>query len=231
MSAPARPLAVHDLGLTGYEPVLRLQRGLQLQRRERGGQDILLLTEHRPVLTLGRGHPEPALRVPSEEIARLGIAVVPTERGGDITYHGPGQLVAYGIVDLREWGIGAVDYVSGLERAVIAVAAEWGVAAERDGRGRGAWVAGRKIASIGVNVRRGVTMHGVALNVSPELGPFDLIDPCGMPGVEVTSLALAHGRPIEPAAVREAFIRAFAAVFGCQPQVQPAHALTGAATV
>lgn len=210
-----RTIVVHDLGLTDYREVLALQRRLQDERRDPGGEDILLLTEHRPVITLGRGHPEPSLRVPASRVAGLGIEIVPTERGGDITYHGPGQLVVYGIIDLREWGLGVIDYVAGLEEVAIRVAADVGVAATRRPDARGAWAGGRKLASIGVNVRRWVTMHGIAINVDPDLDHFALIDPCGMAGVEATSLAAESGRVQDLAAVCESLIAHFGGVFSC----------------
>lgn len=121
MTADNRQIKVYDLGSTNYPEVHGLQKGLQATRGEGKGEDTLLLTEHRPVITLGRSHLEPSLKVGIDAVTHYGIEILPTERGGDITYHGPGQLVAYGIIHLREWEVGALDYVTGLEETVIGV--------------------------------------------------------------------------------------------------------------
>lgn len=208
-------MRVYDLGTTEYADVLALQRRLQTARREAGGADALLLTEHRPVFTLGRSHPEPDLRVGAEAVRHAGVGIVQTERGGDITYHGPGQLVAYGIIDLRAWGIGVLDYLNGLEDALIGTLADWGLQGDRSARGRGVWVGDCKIASVGLNVRRGVTMHGAALNSDPHMAHFDLINACGMPDVRMTSIAAEVGGTVELARVGASFVSHFRRVFGC----------------
>lgn len=202
------------LGRTAYLPVLRLQRSLQERRAADAVSDTLLLTEHDPVLTLGRAHPEPDLRVPLSTIERAGLEVVPTERGGDITFHGPGQLVAYAVLDLRRLGFGAVDHVRNLEETAIRALAGLGVAGERTVGARGVWVGGRKIASVGVNVRRWVSMHGIALNVDVDMDWFDLINPCGLEGVEMTSVSRELGRSVPVSSVAPPFLAAFAAVYG-----------------
>jgi lipoate-protein ligase B len=216
-----RSVAVYTLGTTTYAEVHRLQQRLQTARRAGSGVDTLLLTEHRPVLTLGRSHPEPNLRVSAEVVRQYGIEIVSTERGGDITYHGPGQLVAYGVIALRGWGIGVTEYVRGLEETVIGVLADWGLRGERSDRGRGAWVDGRKVASLGLNVRGWVTMHGIALNVDTDLGHFELINPCGMGDVEMTTMAAEVGRQVSLEEVQEAFVFHFKRVFECSARVQP----------
>lgn len=213
--AETRSIKVYQLGTTGYRETHALQQRLQLQRREGGGEDSLLLTEHRPVITLGRGHPEPDLRVGADVVATYGIDIVPTERGGDITYHGPGQLVAYGIIDLKGWNLSVLDYVTGLEETVIRVLADWGVHGERVASARGVWVGGRKIASVGINVRRWVTMHGIALNVEPDMSHFDLINPCGMEDVEMTSLSHEMGKQVSISDVAEYFTFHFGSTFDC----------------
>lgn len=222
--AGGRVVHVYNLGVTGYSDVLELQRRLQSTRRDPGGADALLLTEHRPVFTLGRGHPEPDLTVDAAVVRATGIEIVPTERGGDITYHGPGQLVAYGIIDLRGWGMGVIDYLSGLEAALIGTLAEFGVHGERSPHGRGVWVGERKIASVGLNVRRGVTMHGLALNMAPEMAHFALINACGMPDVRMTSMATEAGGAVDGGVVREEFVAQFGRVFNCWT---PAGAIAG----
>lgn len=216
-----RSVAVYHLGTTSYGEVHRLQQRLQAARRAGSGVDTLLLTEHRPVFTLGRSHPAPNLRVPEETVRQYGIDIVPTERGGDITYHGPGQLVAYGIIALRGWNLGVTEYVAGLEETVIGVLADWGLRGERSDRGRGVWVEGRKIASLGLNVRGWVTMHGIALNVDPDLGHFELINPCGMSDVEMTTMAAEVGRQVAMDEVVEAFVFHFGRVFECRAKLQP----------
>ncbi len=218
MSGDERSVSVYQLGTTSYGDVHRLQRRLQAQRREHAGVDTLILTEHRPVLTLGRGHPKPDLRVEENVVRNYGIEIHQTERGGDITYHGPGQLVAYGIIDLKHWHLPVLDYVNGLEETVIAVLADWGVTGERKAKARGVWVDGRKIASLGLNVRRFVTMHGIALNIDPDMSHFDLINPCGMADVEMTSLSAEMNKQVAMDDVIESFIFHFGRVFSCKTQ-------------
>ncbi len=219
MTNEDRVIHVYELGTTNYGDVHRLQRRLQAQRREAAGVDSLLLTEHRPVLTLGRSHPVPDLRVPLATVQNYGIELHQTERGGDITYHGPGQLVAYGIIDLKGWDLGVIDYVEGLEETVIDVLADWGLRAGRKDGARGVWVGQRKIASLGLNVRRWVTMHGIALNVDPDMSHFDLINPCGMADVEMTSLAAEMGKQVPMPEVSEAFVFHFSRVFSCRSEM------------
>jgi len=225
----SRQVAVYDLGTTSYQEVHRLQQRLQAQRREGAGADTLLLTEHRPVFTLGRSHPDPNLRVGEDLVRQYGIDIVQTERGGDITYHGPGQLVAYGIIGLKDWGIGVLDYLTGLEDTVIGVLTDWGLLGERSAAGRGIWVGEGKIASVGLKVRRWVTMHGIALNIDPDMGHFELINPCGMADVEMTSMAAEAGKQVPFAEVLEAFVFHFARVFDCDatPVAVPGKERTG----
>ncbi len=211
-----RSITAFDLGTTTYEEVHRLQQRLQGQRREGAGADTLLLTEHRPVFTLGRSHPVADLRVDEATVRQYGIEIVQTERGGDITYHGPGQLVAYGIIDLKTWEIGVLDYVSGLEETAIGVLADWGVRGSRSEVGRGVWVEDRKIASIGLNVRRWITMHGIALNVDPDMSHWEMINACGMRDAEMTSMAAEVGKQVSLEEVTEAFVFHFARVFECR---------------
>ena len=219
LEASNRSVAVYDLGTSSYGEVHRLQQRLQGQRREGAGQDTLLLTEHRPVFTLGRSHPEPNLRVPEDTVRQWGIEIVHTERGGDITYHGPGQLVAYGIIDLKGWNLGVLDYVKGLEETAIGVLADWGLRGVRNEAGRGVWVEDRKIASIGLNVRRWVTMHGIALNIDPDMSHWELINACGMRDLEVTSMATEVGRQVAFPEVLEAFRFHFGRVFECEARM------------
>lgn len=178
-----KPVEILDRGLVPYREGLELQRSLARDRIEgRLDHDVLVLLEHPPVVTLGRGsHPENVLE--SE-----GIDVVEVERGGDVTYHGPGQLVGYPIFDLKGFKQDLHWYLRTLEQALIEGLALLEIPAGRNPGYTGVWTKGRKIASIGVHVKQWVTWHGFALNVTTDLGAFDRIVPCGIPGVEMTSV-------------------------------------------
>lgn len=226
----ARQVTVRNLGLTAYERVHALQRRLQALRAEGRAPDTLLVTEHEPVFTLGRNHPEAGFRPDAAQGGAGGIGFVQTERGGNITYHGPGQLVVYGIIGLREWDIRPLDYVHGLEEVVIGVMADLGLQGERSPLGRGVWAGSAKVASVGINVRRGVSMHGIAVNVATDLGPFDLINPCGMADVRMTSLAALVGRQVAMNRAEESFLEHFRRVLACETATGPlpAHVDRGA---
>lgn len=200
--------------MTAYEPVLRLQTELVAARRAGDlGNDVLLVLEHAPVFTLGRRGGRENLTVSAAALDRRGIEVLQAERGGNITYHGPGQVVAYPIFDLAARRLGVDAFVTGLEEVMLRTARQWGVTAGRDARNRGVWVAARKLGSVGIAVRRGVSFHGLALNAVVDLEPFGWINPCGLKGVQVTSLAREAGRPVTTAAVRGALKTHFEAVF------------------
>lgn len=202
-----------DVGRLGYAPALKMQERLVEARAAGTVPDTLLLVEHDPVFTLGRrGRPENILASP-EERARLGVDVCRTGRGGDVTYHGPGQLVGYPILRLDAWRQGAVWYVGRIEAMLLAVLARFGVRATTDPANRGVWVGDRKIAAIGVRITRQVTMHGFALNVSTDLEYFRHIIPCGIAGKGVTSLHLL-APDVSMGAVKEEVVRQFAQVFG-----------------
>jgi lipoate-protein ligase B len=212
---PATALAV-DLGRTAYREALALQRRLHAVRCAGRVDDLLVLTEHEPVLTLGRRADSRHVRVPPLVLAARGIEVVPTERGGDVTYHGPGQLVAYPILDLRRRGCDVRRYVWELEQSAIQFLRRYGVQAARRPGTPGVWVGERKIASVGVYVSRWVTMHGVALNLAPALEDFDLIHPCGLIGVHMTSVAQMTGSAPEMKLAVRQFDEDFASVFGLE---------------
>jgi lipoyl(octanoyl) transferase len=219
----SRTLSVSDLGTMSYGDALSLQRRLAEDRLAgRLTTDLLLMVEHPPVVTLGRGTRETSLPLDPEALRRRGIEVFEVERGGDVTYHGPGQLVGYPIFDLREHREDLHWYLRQLEEALIRALAIFGIPAERNPGYTGVWTRGRKIASIGVHVKQWVTWHGFALNVTAELSPFDLIIPCGIPGVVMTSVAREldtqtprrqDGQEPLGTAVREAVIRSFVRVF------------------
>lgn len=207
-------LTVERLGTVAYEPTWELQDELAQQRRERRIGDRLLLLEHFPVYTIGRGGDDSNLIATPERLRQLGATFVRIDRGGDITFHGPGQLVAYPIVELRD-PLDLRRYVRTLEAAIIATAARFEVEADRIDGLTGVWVGGtRKLAAIGVRVRRGVTTHGLALNVNTELGWFAEMVPCGIPDKEVTSLERELGHRLEMEAVEEALAEELARYFG-----------------
>jgi lipoyl(octanoyl) transferase len=194
-------LTVERLGSVAYQPTWELQDELADQRRARRIGDRLLLVEHFPVYTIGRGGDEANLLATPERLREIGAEFVRVDRGGDITFHGPGQLVAYPIVELRD-PLDLRRYVRSLEEAIIATAAAFEVPAHRLDGLTGVWVEGnRKLAAIGVRVRRGVTTHGLALNVNTDLRWFAEMVPCGIADKEITSLAHELGHPVEMGAV------------------------------
>lgn len=173
-----------------YRQAWDLQQEIVAARNDgRLNSDILLLLEHPGVFTMGRKGGLGNLMVPEAFLQQKGIEVVQIERGGDITYHGPGQMVGYPIVHLRHRKLSVVDYVSKLEEVMIRTAGHFGVKAHTDQRNRGVWVGNRKLGSIGIAVRRWITFHGFALNVNTDLTPFGWVNPCGLEGIGVTSLA------------------------------------------
>ncbi len=211
-------LELLDLGRRSYLEVLDLQR--DLCRRKMIGEvehDLLLLVEHEPVITLGRGVRPASLPIPPAALERRGVGVVEVERGGDVTYHGPGQIVGYPIIDLRRHREDLHWYLRQLEATLITALGDLGVSAERNPGLTGVWTAGRKIASLGIHVKQWVTFHGFALNVTTDLSYFDLIVPCGIQGVVMTSVARETGRADEAALRQEsrrAVVEAFTSTFG-----------------
>ena len=183
-------IRLRDLGRRQYGEVLELQREL-CRARVAGDltEDVLLLVEHEPVVTLGRGTRASSLPLAPEELKHRGVPVVEVERGGDVTYHGPGQLVGYPILDLREHRQDLHWYLRTLEDVLIMAMDRMGIEASRNPGLTGVWTAGRKLASIGIHVKQWVTLHGFALNVSTDLAGFDLIVPCGIDRVVMTSVA------------------------------------------
>lgn len=175
--------------------------------------DFMILLEHPPVFTLGRNAGLDNLKVSEGFLASQDIPLVRVERGGDITYHGPGQLVGYPIVDLTGAGLSVADYVQGLEEVMIQTVAEWGIRAKRSPANRGIWSDDRKLGSIGVAVRRGISFHGFALNVDTDLKPFEWINPCGLPQFGVTSMAKEISADISMPQVRRAIRKYMRAVF------------------
>ncbi len=218
----------YEWGLLDYREAWAVQVKLVAARHEgRLDRDLLLLLEHPPVYTLGRRGRRDSLNVPEGFLEDRGIPVVQVERGGDITYHGPGQLIGYPILNLRRLGLGVVTLVERLEALMLQVAADWGVSAQRNPRNRGVWVGPKKLGSIGLAVRHQISYHGFALNVNNDLSPFEWIHPCGLHGVRMTSLAAERGSPLPMDEVRQAVRHHFEALFGVQLTTRPPSDLAG----
>jgi lipoyl(octanoyl) transferase len=222
-------LVVQDLGRRAYAEVLELQRSLCRQRMAGEiTEDILLLVEHEPVVTLGRGTTPGSLPLGAAALERRGIEVFEVERGGDVTFHGPGQLVGYPILDLRHHREDLHWYLRRLETMLVEALDTMGVSAGPIPGLTGVWTGGRKIASIGIHVKQWVTFHGFALNVSTDLDYFDLIVPCGIQGVTMTSVAAELGRSDWSALwaeTRRAVIQASGWAFDLEPvEMSPAVA-------
>lgn len=201
-------------GLTDYGEALDLQRVLAKARiRGELADDALILLEHPRVITLGRGGSTSNVTASQETLVQRGIQVVPVERGGDVTYHGPGQLVGYPILDLARHKQDLHWYLRSLEEVLIRALAIYGIGGTRLPGFTGVWVRGRKIASIGVHVTHWVTFHGFALNVSTELSDFDLIVPCGIEAVQMTSMVEEMERSCSVAEVADQVAHSFASVF------------------
>jgi len=209
-----RKCEVRELGRIGYGEALDLQGRLARARKEGRVPDQLLLVEHPHTITMGRnGHMDNVL-ASNEILGRAGIAFHPTDRGGDVTYHGPGQVVGYPIIDLREWHRDVVGYVRALEQVIIDALGGFGIEAGRIPKLTGVWVDGRKIAAIGVHISRWVTTHGFALNVATDLAYFQYIVPCGLTK-PVTSMAQL-GCAATPAEVSRSLAGHFGRVFDCE---------------
>ena len=206
---------VRRLGRVPYADALALQKQLVEERRDGRIGDVLLLVEHPHVLTLGvrgdggRSH----ILAPPDVLDARGVELHETGRGGDITYHGPGQIVGYPIIDLKPDRCDVHRYVRDLEEVLIRVAADYGLRGERVAGLTGVWVGGEKVAAIGVRIARWVTSHGFALNVTTDLDYFNLIVPCGIADRGVTSLSKLLGRPVDRTEVEDRLIQRFSEVF------------------
>jgi len=199
-------LIIRHLGLCDYEPVWRDMQAFT-QRRDAGTADELWLVEHHPVYTFGLNAKPEHLHDPGD------IPVVRCDRGGQVTYHGPGQVVVYCLIDLRRLGLGVKTFVQKLEQSIIDLLADYGVTAERQDGAPGVYVQGAKIAALGLRITRGASYHGIALNVDMNLEPFARINPCGYPGMAVTQLAaLASG--IDRVVIAEQLLQALAGNLG-----------------
>lgn len=209
-------LAVRNLGTVDYQSALDLQRDLVEQRKRGEIPDQLLLLEHPHVITLGAKSRSDRSNVLASDaaLAEQGIALFETGRGGDVTYHGPGQLVGYPIIDLKPDRCDVHRYVRDLEEALIRAVADFGIAARRIEGLTGIWTEDDKLAAIGVRISRWVTSHGFALNVATDLSRFELIVPCGIADKGVTSMEALLGHPVAMDEVREAVALRFVEIFG-----------------
>jgi lipoate-protein ligase B len=187
---------VIDLGLMDYKKAWDLQHDLWSRRVKGDLPDLLLFLEHPHVITLGRRGNRTHLIAPSEVLEEMGIPIFHVERGGDVTYHGPGQLVVYPILDLKGYGYRLIRYIDQLEEVILRVLKDFGMEGRRDSLNRGVWVNGDKIASIGVTIKRWVSFHGFSLNYETDLKYFDLIHPCGLVGKKMTSMAEILGEKV-----------------------------------
>ncbi len=201
-------LEVTDLGLVPYDEASRLQEA-RVEACLAGAPDALFLLEHPPVYTLGRAGDATHLG----RAAASGVPIVRSERGGQVTYHGPGQLVAYPVLDLGRQGRDVRAYVARLEKTIVRTLARWGIVGRCEPGRPGVWVGARKIASIGIAIRRWVAWHGLALNVGTDLDAFDLITPCGISGLAMTAVA-TEGGPGDVGAARAVLLEEFVAEFG-----------------
>jgi len=209
-----KQLAVVDLGRTSYKEAWDLQRQIFESRLRREIPDTLLLTEHDHVFTIGKTGDENHLLASERELSELGVEVLNVDRGGDVTYHGPGQVVGYPIIDLHAHYLDLHRYLRDIEEVIIQTLAEFQVRAHRDEGFTGVWVGNNKIAAIGVKVSRWITMHGFALNVNTDLTYFDRIIPCGIFHKGVTSLEQIVGETIPLPIVSDIILCKFAGVFG-----------------
>jgi lipoyl(octanoyl) transferase len=215
---PTTPLAVIRLPEVDYGEALQLQRELLEARLLGDRPDTLILLAHPPVVTVGRGSHAENMRLSEEELRGRGIALWETDRGGDVTYHGPNQVVGYVIFDLRDHGQDLHRFLRQIEGGVLRALGTFGVEGRRIPGLTGVWVGERKVCAIGIKVSRWISMHGFALNVDDDLSGFEAIVPCGIQDRGVTSLQGLLGREVERRQVEDALIAGFAAEFGITPR-------------
>ena len=220
--APKPPLACLELRTLGYDEAFREQVRRRDACIEHSGPECLMLVEHTPTLTIGRSGDRRDVLVDADALSKRGVTVVETNRGGEVTYHGPGQLVVYPILDLRRRGRDLHRYLRDLEAWLVALCQTYGVPAHADSPHTGVWVEDRKIASIGIAVRHWVAYHGVALNVTTDMTQFGVIVPCGLHGVAMTSLERELGTAPPLAEVADRAARSFADYF--EMELAPAEA-------
>ncbi|MCK9281475.1 MAG: lipoyl(octanoyl) transferase LipB [Melioribacteraceae bacterium] len=209
-----------DLGTIDYKEAWELQQRTFELRTKNEIDDILYLLEHPHTYTLGKVADKNNLITSDVVLKEKQISVYDIDRGGDITYHGPGQIVGYPIIDLKNWKQDTHEYLRNLEEVIMAVCADYGIATERNQKYTGVWVGNRKIAAIGIKVSRWITMHGFAFNINTDLGLFDGIIPCGIRDKEVTSLSKELGKKIELDEVKEKLVFQFIRLFDYTEKIE-----------
>jgi lipoate-protein ligase B len=215
-----------NLPIIEYGEAWDLQHKLVAARKDRViDSDVVLFLEHHPVFTMGRRGGLNNLKVTEISLKQAGIPVIQVERGGDITYHGPGQLVVYPILDLEEWRLGVSEYVTKLEETMIRAAADWGIKAGRNPLNRGVWVGNKKMGSVGITIRKGVSFHGIAFNINVDLTPFGWINPCGLKGIGATSIKQELSYAVSMHEAREVVKSHMEAVFQIEFEVTKLPAL------
>lgn len=197
-----RILRICDLGIIDYKSAFMIQQQIHADRVRDAIPDTLLLLEHNHVFTLGLNANRQNLLEPEDSLTRAGIRLEKTNRGGDITYHGPGQLVGYPVINLKQSGLSVVSFITAIETAIISLLSGFGITSGRDSRNRGVWVGNSKIAAIGLKISRQVSMHGFALNVSTNLDFYKKIVPCGIADADVTSMQ-SLGYPVDMHTVKQ----------------------------
>ena len=203
-----------DLGLIDYKKAWDLQYEIYNKRLHKEVNDTLLLLEHPHTYTLGKVAAKENLLINEDQLKQQGVSVYEIDRGGDITYHGPGQIVGYPIINLSQWNEDTHKYLRALEEVLIQTCADFGLKGERNSKYTGVWLNDRKIAAIGIKVSRWITMHGFAFNVNTNLSYFNGIIPCGIKDKEVTSLRNELGREIDLNEVKSLIVEKFREVFG-----------------
>ncbi|MGQ9646123.1 MAG: lipoyl(octanoyl) transferase LipB [Thermodesulfobacteriota bacterium] len=204
---------VIDLGLIDYKRAWDLQHDLWSRRIRGECPDLLIFLEHPHVITLGRRGNRNYLMAPQQVLDSMGIAVYHVERGGDVTYHGPGQLVGYPILDLKGYGYRLIRYIDQLEEVILRTLKDFGVEGKKDSLNRGVWVNDEKIASIGVTIKQWVSFHGFALNYETDLSYFDLIHPCGLVGKKMTTMEKVLGEKVSRERLVERMLLHFGDIF------------------
>lgn len=214
------PVLISDLGTLPYQEVLDYQLSLRDKKmNDSDFPDYLLFVEHSPVFTFGKNGGRENLMVSPEFLQQQGVDMVDTTRGGNVTYHGPGQIVLYPIIDIGRARIGVSDFVNGLEEIMIFTLAQFGVIANRDPKNHGIWIGPQKIGSVGLSIKKGISIHGLALNINMDLTPFSWVNPCGLKDVSMTSLkhALSDQNKDEEtpsmAEIKEKMISGFGQIF------------------
>jgi lipoyl(octanoyl) transferase len=231
INAISRPGVFQDLGLLEYTRALALQETARQNKiADRTVPDTIFFVQHPSVFTFGRNGGKENLTVSEDFLKDRGVTLVQTDRGGNVTYHGPGQAVLYPVVDLEQARIGVTDFVHGLEEIMGQTARDFGVSIHRDHKNHGMWKGARKIGSVGLSIKHGISIHGLALNVSMDLTPFSWINPCGMSGLSMTSLKQEledrglSDPPLPMDLVKESMITYFCQWFHFHPAKESVHA-------